>query len=134
MKWFLSIALVSVVLAACHGWQTALKNIDSEPTAKPTSEVVTAPEVRWTPLNPLRGDKSPQADTLWGDPDRKGPVATRFLIQFSDGFSSSPHIHNITCRGVVISGLVHNNDPSAAEIMSNGMAFTIATSSLLMQV
>ncbi|MEM7397514.1 MAG: DUF4437 domain-containing protein [Pseudomonadota bacterium] len=82
--------------------------------AKPRAEVVSVSEVKWTPLNPLRGDKGPQAGTLWGD--RAGPAPTGFLVKFLDGFSSPPHIHNVTYRGVVISGLVHNDDPQAAKM------------------
>ena len=122
---FLSIALVGVVLAACVSLQAASDSIAQEPAAKTTTEVVLTSEVKWTPLNPLRGDKSPKAGTLWGDPDRKFPVATGFLVQFADGFSSPPHIHNITYRGVVISGLVHNDDPNAAKMwMPTGSFWT----------
>ena len=125
MNKFLSIALVSIVTAACTGLQAASDSTAPESTAKPTTEVVLTSEVKWTPLNPLRGDKSPKAGTLWGDPGRKGPVATGFLVQFADGFSSPPHIHNITYRGVVISGLVHNDDPDAASMwMSAGSFWT----------
>jgi hypothetical protein len=125
MKRFLSMALVSVVIAACTSFQATSNNKAPEPAAKSTSEVVMNSEVKWTPLNPLRGDKSPKAGTLWGDPDRKGPVATGFLVQFADGFSSPPHIHNITYRGVVIRGLVHNDDPDAAKMwMPEGSFWT----------
>ena len=125
MRTFIAIALVSVVTAACVSLQTASDSITQEPAAEPTSEVVLMSEVKWTPLNPLRGDKSPKAGTLWGDPDRKFPVATGFLVQFADGFSSPPHIHNITYRGVVISGLVHNDDPNAAKMwMPTGSFWT----------
>lgn len=65
----------------------------------------------WEKLNPARGDQSPQAGTIWGD--RKGTVATGFLAKFVDGFSSPPHIHNVTYRAVVLKGLVHNDDPKA---------------------
>ncbi|MEM9080804.1 MAG: DUF4437 domain-containing protein [Verrucomicrobiota bacterium] len=71
-------------------------------------------DVPWAPLNPLRGDKSPKAGALWGD--RTGEGASGFLVEFVDGFSSPPHIHNVTYRGVVISGLVHNDDPEAEEM------------------
>jgi quercetin dioxygenase-like cupin family protein len=71
-------------------------------------------EVKWEKLNPARGDKSPQAATLWGD--RKGAVPTGFLAKFVDGFSSPPHIHNATYRAVVISGRIHNDDPDAADM------------------
>jgi quercetin dioxygenase-like cupin family protein len=76
--------------------------------------VVLTSEVKWDQLNPARGDKSPQAGTRWGD--RKGTVPTGFLVKFVDGFSSPPHIHNTTYRGVVISGLIHNDDPNAADL------------------
>ena len=75
------------------------------------AEVVLISEVEWGPLNPARGDQSPKAGTLWGDRTDSGPSG--FLVQFVNGFSSPPHIHNVTYRGVVISGLVHNDDPGA---------------------
>lgn len=71
-------------------------------------------EIEWEQLNPARGDQSPQAGTLWGD--RKGNVATGFLAKFVNGFSSPPHIHNVTYRAVVINGLIHNDDPNAAKL------------------
>ena len=40
-------------------------------------------------------------------------TATGMLVKFNRGFSSPPHIHNITYRGVVIEGLLHNDDPGA---------------------
>ncbi len=83
-------------------------------TAVPASEVILASEVEWQQLNPARGDKSPQAGTLWGD--RRGAVPTGFLAKFVDGFSSPPHIHNATYRAVVISGRIHNDDPDAANM------------------
>lgn len=76
--------------------------------------IVPVSEVDWEQLNPARGDKSPQAGTLWGD--RRGPVPTGFLAKFVDGFSSPPHIHNATYRAVVITGLIHNDDPAAAHM------------------
>ncbi|MEM6554216.1 MAG: DUF4437 domain-containing protein [Planctomycetota bacterium] len=83
----------------------------AKPAAEATVEVLPAAEVDWTPLNPARGDASPKAADLWGD--RSEDEATGFLVKFKDGFSSPPHIHNVTYRGVVISGLVHNDDPDA---------------------
>lgn len=76
-----------------------------------SDEMVLRSDVQWSPLNPARGDKSPQAGQLWGD--RKTDSASGFLVKFADGFESPPHIHNVTYRGVVISGLVHNDDPKA---------------------
>ncbi|WP_052958616.1 DUF4437 domain-containing protein [Maribacter thermophilus] len=78
---------------------------------KSKNEVVTAGQVEWGWLNPLRGDKSPAAGKLWGDRTKNEPAG--FLVKFKKGFSSPPHIHNITYRGVVIKGLLHNDDESA---------------------
>jgi hypothetical protein len=105
MKKFLSIALASIVTAG------ASDSIAQEPAAEPTSKVVLTSEVKWEQLNPARGDKSPMAGTLWGDRNGSGP--TGFLLKPVDGFKSPPHIHNVSYRGVVISGLIHNDDPNA---------------------
>ena len=78
---------------------------------KSKNEVVTADQVEWGWLNPLRGDKSPAAGKLWGDRTKNEPAG--FLVKFKKGFSSPPHIHNITYRGVVIKGLLHNDDENA---------------------
>ena len=91
----------------------AITSASGTAMAELKTEVVRASEVKWTPLNPARGDASPKAGTLWGD--RAGRGATGFLVRFNRGFSSPPHIHNVTYRGVVIRGLVHNDDPKAAE-------------------
>ncbi len=89
----------------------ASKGLAQETVNETTTEVVLASEVEWEQLNPKRGDQSPQAATLWGD--RNGTEATGFLVKFVDGFSSPPHIHNVSYRGVVIAGGVHNDDPAA---------------------
>ncbi|MBU2938491.1 DUF4437 domain-containing protein [Lacinutrix sp. C3R15] len=78
---------------------------------KSINEVVTTDTVEWGWLNPLRGDKSPAAGKLWGDRTKNEPAG--FLVKFNKGFSSPPHIHNITYRGVVIKGLLHNDDENA---------------------
>ena len=114
MRALLTLALVSIVFAGCTSFQTASDSIVPSPTPVPTSVVILASEVEWEQLNPVRGDKSPQAGTLWGD--RKGTVPTGFLAKFVDGFSSPPHIHNATYRAVVISGRIHNDDPDAADM------------------
>ncbi|MEO0836635.1 MAG: DUF4437 domain-containing protein [Cyanobacteria bacterium J06642_3] len=88
-----------------------------------TSKVLLASELLWSPLNPARGDASPQAATIWGD--RNGTEATGYLVKFKQGFSSPPHIHNVTYRGVVIDGLVHNDDPKAKNMwMPKGSFWT----------
>ena len=82
-----------------------------EPSDPVTFRIVKAADVEWQMLNPLRGDKSPKAGTLWGD--RGAPVPCGFLVKFIDGFSSPPHIHPVTYRGVVVTGEVHNDLPDA---------------------
>lgn len=79
--------------------------------AESNVDVVAKSNLKFQPLNPLRGDASPKAGVLWGDIKKDVPTGT--LIEFVDGFSSPPHIHNITYRAVVISGKVHNDDPGA---------------------
>ena len=76
--------------------------------------VVTPDQVEYVPLNPARGDASPQAGVLWGD--IREDVPSGVLLKFAEGFSSPPHIHNITYRAVVISGEIHNDDPDAANM------------------
>ena len=107
IRTFLSLALTILVIV----WSSA--HVSSQ-SIEPTSEVVLTSEVEWSPLNPARGDASPKAGTLWGD--RTGSGASGFLVKFEKGFSSPPHIHNITYRGVVISGLIHNDDPNAEDM------------------
>ncbi|MEO1686436.1 MAG: DUF4437 domain-containing protein [Pseudomonadota bacterium] len=82
--------------------------------AEPSVEVVARGDFELVPLNPLRGDASPKAGVLWGD--LRADVPTGALIRFADGFSSPPHIHNITYRAVVIEGEVHNDDPAAVPL------------------
>lgn len=76
-----------------------------------TVHVITPDDVNYQPLNPARGDASPQAGVLWGD--IREDVPSGVLLRFAEGFSSPPHIHNITYRAIVISGEVHNDDPDA---------------------
>lgn len=86
-------------------------------------KIVLISEVEWEHLNPARGDKSPQAGTLWGTRNGIGP--TGFLVKFKDGFSSPPHIHNVSYRGVVIKGHIHNDDPNAEKMwMPSGSFWT----------
>lgn len=47
------------------------------------------------------------------------------LVRFNKGFESPPHIHNITYRGIVIEGLMHNDDPTSAKMwMPTGSFWT----------
>ena len=104
MKTFRSIVFASIITAC----------VSLQAVAEPTNEVVLKSEAEWTYLNPARGDKAPMAGTLWGDRSGNGP--TGFLLKPKDGFESPPHIHNVSYRGVVISGVIHNDDPNAADM------------------
>ncbi len=95
---------LALLLTACGGSSTPV------PTGP---RVVEASEIEWEALNPARGDRSPRAANLWGDRTTGG--ASGFLVRFADGFSSPPHIHNVSYRAVVIDGRVHNADPAAEE-------------------
>ncbi|MDJ0974226.1 MAG: DUF4437 domain-containing protein [Planctomycetota bacterium] len=107
---FLGISFVVVA-----GVWAVVASMHEKPDAPPsTVRVLKAAEVEWQMLNPLRGDKSPRAGTLWGD--RGKPVPCGFLVKFVDGFSSPPHIHPVTYRGVVVSGEVHNDVPEAETV------------------
>ncbi len=114
MRTFLSLAFVGVLIAACTSLQGTSDSTVPKSAAEPTTRVILKSEVAWTYLNPARGDKAPMAGTLWGDRSGRGP--TGFLLKPKDGFQSPPHIHNVSYRGVVIRGLIHNDDPKA-EVM-----------------
>lgn len=81
---------------------------------KITNEVVPNAELKYIPLNPARGDAAPQAGVLWGDIRKDVPSGV--LLKFAPGFSSPPHIHNITYRAVVISGALYNGDENAEKM------------------
>ena len=83
--------------------------------------VIATDDIEWGLLNPLRGDASPKAADLWGD--RTKDMATGMLVKFKQGFSSPPHIHNISYRGVVINGLMHNDDPAADKMWLSAGSF-----------
>ncbi|RKQ69704.1 uncharacterized protein DUF4437 [Litorimonas taeanensis] len=104
------IAPFFVVIGACSGAEPTTYT----QTQKDSITLMTAEDVSYQPLNPARGDASPQAGVLWGDISKD--VASGMVLKFSDGFSSPPHIHNITYRAIVISGAIHNDDPDAANM------------------
>lgn len=96
---------------------TVAMAVVSQPTQAETSgryetnSLVQFSDAEWGPLNPARGTSGPQAADLWGN--RKTEGASGMLVQFRKGFSSPPHVHNVSYRGIVISGLIHNDDPDA---------------------
>lgn len=77
-------------------------------------KIIPFEEIEWGKLNPLRGEMSPKAGMLWGDIKKNNESG--FIVEFKDGFSSPSHIHNLTYKGIVISGEVHNDDPTAAKM------------------
>jgi len=113
---------IFILVPACSSRDSQSKK-QEDPVFSSTNKVVLFSEIVWEKLNPARGDQSPQAGTIWGD--RKGEVATGFLAKFVDGFSSPPHIHNVTYRAVVIKGSIHNDDEAAKEMwMTPGSFWT----------
>lgn len=100
-----SLALILAVSILAFSLSSAGDNADSR------SEVVAVDELEWGYLNPARGSAGPAAADLWGD--RTRDTASGILLRFPEGFESPAHIHNITYRGVVISGELHNDDPAA---------------------
>lgn len=113
MPKMLSLKLLALTCIMCVGCSNT-PSINNSTESPHSVKVLHFSDIDWTPLNPARGDNSPRAGTLWGD--RSADVATGFLVQFKDGFSSPPHIHNVSYRGIVLSGLVHNDDPDAANM------------------
>ncbi|MCH2458133.1 MAG: DUF4437 domain-containing protein [Henriciella sp.] len=99
----------AAVLATAAAPMALAAPIDGDAT-----EIVYADDIDWGALNPARGENSPRAGNLWGD--RAADGASGFLVRFNEGFASPPHIHNVTYRGVVISGEIHNDDPGAADM------------------
>ncbi|WP_299472698.1 DUF4437 domain-containing protein [uncultured Roseibium sp.] len=110
------LSILSVALAVFFALGAPL-TVAQDTQSSGMVEVVPHEAVAFQPLNPARGDAGPQAGVLWGD--IREDVPTGAIIRFQPGFSSPPHIHNITYRAVVISGAVHNDDPSA-ELMWMG--------------
>lgn len=106
--------ITSLLFTVSCNDNSKIENTIAKTAEEPTNKVIQSSEIVFEKLNPLRGDKSPQAGTIWGD--RNGTEATGFLAKFVDGFSSPPHIHNVTYRAVVIEGLIHNDDPKAEKM------------------
>ncbi|MEM1264129.1 MAG: DUF4437 domain-containing protein [Pseudomonadota bacterium] len=105
-----ALLMLSIVLSACSSGANRV----SVDYPKPVVEIKLPSEIEFIPLNPARGDASPQAGVLWGDIRVDTPSGV--LLRFADGFSSPPHIHNITYRAVVIDGHIHNDDPAAEKL------------------
>lgn len=117
----IAILILVIFLTSCINSKN--KQVKQELKKEASYELVLKSEVEWTHLNPKRGDLAPKAGTLWGD--RNGTEPTGFLLKPTDGFSSPAHIHNVSYRGVVISGVIHNDDPKAGDMwMPSGSFWT----------
>ncbi|MDF3128515.1 DUF4437 domain-containing protein [Kiritimatiellaeota bacterium B1221] len=104
-------------------WVTGCRSTMSPEPQTENIRVILKSEVEWTHLNPKRGDLAPSAGTLWGD--RNGTEPTGFLLRPPRDFESPPHIHNVSYRGVVIEGVIHNDDPKVDELwMPEGSFWT----------
>ncbi|WP_405200073.1 DUF4437 domain-containing protein [Christiangramia sp. LLG6405-1] len=105
-----------------YAYQTTQENKRAESEGF-TNKIKLSSDIKWEKMNPARGDQSPLAGTIWGD--RKVDVATGYIGKFKDGFSSPPHIHNVTYRAIVMNGLIHNDDPEAEKMwMPTGSFWT----------
>lgn len=105
-----ALSVLAVALIATAG--SSVQAQATEPKSK--AEVVLRSNLKFVPLNPARGDAAPQAGVLWGDIRKDVPSGV--LLKFAAGFSSPPHIHNITYRAVVISGAIYNGGENATKL------------------
>lgn len=104
--------IVSMVFSCKEGPKKETKeNLSDFKIENPSNKIGLGKDITFIPLNPARGDKAPQAGAIYGN--IRENVATGYIGKFKDGFSSPPHIHNITYRAIVISGELHNADEKA---------------------
>ncbi|MEM8524318.1 MAG: DUF4437 domain-containing protein [Bacteroidota bacterium] len=108
MKKIFGILVVSSLIFSCQEQQkTHTKQvIDRVKIENPTNQIGLSKDLNFIPLNPERCDKAPQAGAVYGN--IRENVATGYIGKFKDGFSSPPHIHNITYRAIVMNGELHN--------------------------
>jgi len=113
MKKIIGILVVLSLLFSCQQQKkTQIEEVNDEVKIEnPTNQIGLSSELEFIPLNPDRGDKAPQAGAIYGN--IRENVATGYIGKFKDGFSSPPHIHNITYRAIVMNGEMHNDDENA---------------------
>lgn len=113
MKKIFGILVVLSLIFSCQEQQKKQTKevIDEVKIENPTNKIGLRSELEFIPLNPDRGDKAPQAGAIYGN--IRENVATGYIGKFKDGFSSPPHIHNITYRAIVMNGEMHNDDENA---------------------
>lgn len=89
----------------------------------PTNKIGLSKDINFIYLNPARGDKAPMAGAIYGN--IREDVPTGYIGKFKNGFSSPPHIHNITYRAIVMNGEMHNADEKAPKMwMPTGSIWT----------
>lgn len=125
MKKTIGLLVLACFIFSCSERQNA-ENAQKTSEIKienPTNKVGLSKDIKFIPLNPARGDKAPQAGAIYGN--IRENVATGYIAKFKDGFSSPPHIHNITYRAIVMNGEIHNADNNAPEMwMPAGSVWT----------
>lgn len=117
--------MISSFLLSCQEQKETEKKevIDEVKIENPTNQIGLINDLKFIPLNPDRGDKAPQAGAIYGNIREK--VATGYIGKFKNGFTSPPHIHNITYRAIVMNGEMHNDDENAPVMwMPSGSIWT----------
>lgn len=126
-KKILIVASISFLMA-CNAPKTSEKSEVEKSTEEivitnPTNKIGLSKDIKFIHLNPKRGDKAPQAGAIYGN--IRENVPTGYIGKFKDGFSSPPHIHNVTYRAIVMNGTIHNDDPKAENMwMPTGSFWT----------
>lgn len=127
MKTLNTIGLIALtgLIISCNNTQTkegvtTNKEIVIE---NPTNKIGLSKDIEYIFLNPARGDKAPMAGAIYGN--IREDVPTGYIGKFKNGFSSPPHIHNVTYRAIVMNGAIHNDDPKAEKMwMPTGSFWT----------
>ncbi|OHX64562.1 DUF4437 domain-containing protein [Flammeovirga pacifica] len=125
MKIIISLLVVACFVLSCQEEQKEEKEqeVSRLEIDNSTNKVGLSKDIKFIPLNPARGDKAPQAGAIYGN--IRKDVATGYIGKFKNGFSSPPHIHNITYRAIVMNGELHNADEKAPKMwMTTGSIWT----------
>lgn len=125
MKKIIGLLVLACFIFSCSDdhKSTEKLNVSEIKIENPTNKYRLSKDIEFIPLNPARGDKAPQAGALYGN--IRDTVATGYIGKFKDGFSSPPHIHNVTYRAIVMNGKLHNADEKAPIMwMPTGSAWT----------
>lgn len=125
MKKIIGLVVIACFVFACNNGQKEVKQqeVSEIKIENPTNKVGLSKDIQFIPLNPARGDKAPQAGAIYGN--IRENVATGYIGKFKNGFSSPPHIHNITYRAIVMNGELHNDDEKAPKMwMPTGSIWT----------